>query len=740
MRKRIIISVLIALTSLSMFAQVRDVTLTLSPYAEHTWWNKNTTLDNSTFWGARAGFSFGPLFEIRGFYQKSLDIEANLRKLDWQVTDDWADKMTESFVDISRYGGEMKLNLMNNGIFAPYITLGGGVQKLSYQLESPTFPNQVTDMKEEQIFGALGLGTKFNLSDRVVLSLEAKNTFFNVNENSYYLSPDYDVEKEGSKRLGNWSAMASLDFYLGGTKSNANEVHKAYEKMFSDGFSGMKFVVEPSMAYIRLKDENLFEEQYFLGGLAGFDFSSLVGIRGFYYQATEDPNKISLDFNNELSMYGANIIARLNQPRGINPYLVLGGGYIKTKDNYINPLGEVGEQSRGFAMGGVGVEIPVTKYVAFYGNINTMLTNKGSKDISTVESPKQVKTNMMYQAGVRFNLGKSVDGDDYYDRYLDRAISSERDYSNQQINELRKEYERKIDDLNYELDNAVKEKNYAKAAKIEEEKRAVELESRQRNSSRKNDYLQLTPDELSRIVKDAVRETRQEYTYAQPQTVAPATAASAAPTAPVQQQPATQIEVVEVQNDNANKELERQIKELNKALESQSSLIAELRKDTVRQNREVVAAEPQVTQEVVTVAPSRGVVKPSSSFTKLKGISALAAMDFGSKFYWNLGARGHWQIKDSKFDLMPEVYLALGKKNGLGASANVVYNFGKESSSLKPYAGIGLGVFPGSSTVWGTNVIAGVKYDLMLGSVFADYSVRSSFKQNQIAVGYKFSF
>lgn len=750
MKRKIITSALIALITLSAFSQVGDVTFTLSPYAEHTWWNKNTTLDNSTLWGARAGFGFGPLFEIRGFYQRSLDVEANLRKLDWSLTDDWANSMTQSYIDIERYGGEMKLNLMNNKVFAPYITLGGGIQNLSYQITSTELPYGMKKIKEEQIFGAIGLGTKFNLSDRIILSLEAKNTFFNVNDKSYYLKPDYDISENGDKRLGNWSAMASLDFYLGGSKASNNEVHRAYERMFSDGFAGMKFVIEPSLAYVNLKDESFFEEQYFLGASAGFDLSSLVGIRGFYYQATEDPNKVSLDFNNHLSMYGANIIARLNQPRGINPYLILGGGYINTGSKYINPFGEIGDKSRGFAMGGVGVEIPLSKYIALYGNINAMLTNKGSKDISTVESPKNVNTNLMYQTGVRFNIGRSVNADYYYNRSLERSISSEREYSNQQVNDLRKEYERRIDDLNYELDNAVKAKDYAKAAKIDEEKKALVLDSQQKEI-RKDGYLQLTPEELSLIVKEAVRETRQDYQNPQVQTIAPVTQSipttqaipvtTSSVIAPITPQEVAERSSVIVETDNrANKELERQIKELNKALSAQSSVINELKNDTL--NRQVEATTTTAIAQPTTknVAQPRVVVRAKDPFLKFNGISAMGAMDFGSRFYWNLGARGHWQMGNSNFDLMPEMYVALGKKNGFSASANIIYNFGYDYSKLRPYVGLGLGVFPSKKTVWGTNVIAGVSYDLLLGSVFADYSVRSIFKQNQIAVGYRFSF
>ncbi len=741
MRKKIILIVMAVFVGFSAFSQVRDVTLSLSPYAEHTWWNKNTTLDNSTFWGARAGFSFGPLFEIRGFYQKSFDVEANLRKMDWSVTDDWADKMTQSYVDIYRYGGEMKLNLMNNRVFAPYVTLGGGIQNLSYEIESLNLlaDANIQKMKEEQIFAALGLGTKINLSDRIVLSLEAKHTLFNVNDKSYYLSPDYDIAEGETKRLGNWSAMASLDFYLGGTNARGNEVHRAYEKMFSDGFSGMKFVIEPGLTYMNLKDETLFEEQYFLGASAGVDFSSLVGIRGFYYRATDEPDKISLDFSKDVEMYGGNLIARLNQPRGVNPYLVLGGGYIKTSNKYINPLGEMGDQSRGFAMGGVGIEIPVSKYIALYGAVNAILTNEGGKDLSVVGNPKQVKTSMMYQTGIRFNIGKSVDGDNYLDRTLDRAIASEREYNNEQINELRSDYEQRIRELNKEIDSAVSDKNYDRVSRIEDEKKALAEEYRKISAPKGDNNIQLTPEELSKIVKEAVIEARKEFVIPQ-----------VAPVPQVREEPASEVEAesktravteqlqqqqppVIVQQVERDDQLNRQIESLNKAIEKQSSEIARLTSENAQQSVTASAVQPVV--KSVTVASA-----PKDPIMKMNGVSALGAMDFGSRHFWNLGLRGHWQIKESDFEFVPEFFVAFGKKDGFGISANVLYHFGDDFSTFRPYVGVGVGGFPGKKTVWGTNIMAGVSYDLMIGSVFADYSIRNVFRQNQLAIGYRISF
>ena len=97
--------------------------------------------------------------------------------------------------------------------------------------------------------------------------------------------------------------------------------------MYSDGFRGIKFVLEPGIAYVDYPAASGLKPQWFLGGSAGFDLSSIFGIRGFYYSATKTPGTLDFNLNNELRMYGGNFIARLNMPRGLTPYLNLGAGY-----------------------------------------------------------------------------------------------------------------------------------------------------------------------------------------------------------------------------------------------------------------------------------------------------------------------------------------------------------------------------------------------------------------------------
>lgn len=447
-------------------AQIKDVTLTASPMVGYTWWNKNLNLGESPFWGARVGFAFGPIFEIRANYEKSFDLKGKLQSSGWSVISNLGNNLEGSKVDLERIGGELKVNLWSGTTFTPYLTAGAGVMKLKYQ--------DLQAYKEEQLYAALGAGLKINFNKRFVFSLEAKNTLFNVNENNRYLAPT----AKPNETLQNWGAQASLDLYLGGRKQTPDEVGRAYRAMYNDGFKGMKFVFEPGVAYLNFHKNSLFHDQWLVGGSLGVDFSSLVGLRGFYYGATKEPNKLSLKTTGDLKMYGANLVARLNQPRGVTPYLTLGAGYLKVKkDRYEDTQGTHLAKSGWFALGGVGLEFPLYREFVIFANANAMLNEQENPTASQLFEPSQVQINMMYQAGLRFNFGRrSRGGQQLYQDYAERLRLTERDANMKALNELRAKYEDKIadydtqiSDLTERLAAAEEAGNNAEVVKLAEE-------------------------------------------------------------------------------------------------------------------------------------------------------------------------------------------------------------------------------------------------------------------------------
>ena len=263
---------------------------------------------------------------------QDLDLKTNFE--DFGLDNYSNEFFTARDIKLTRIGGEFKANFGTRTKLNPYLTIGSGVQAITLEKQD----------KHEQIFATLGLGAKFNLGKRTVFALEAKNTTYNFNSGLRLLTEDdkllFGVTDDDfeSENLSNWSAMASLQFYLSGRRpGELTELDKAYINSFSGGFKGLRFVVEPGLASIEFDKDSNFRDTWLLGASIGLDFNDYLGLRGFYYKATNN-EEISTDFD-DLSMYGGEFLARLNVDRGVVPYLALGGGYLNADNNYIGKDG-----------------------------------------------------------------------------------------------------------------------------------------------------------------------------------------------------------------------------------------------------------------------------------------------------------------------------------------------------------------------------------------------------------------
>ncbi len=773
-RRLLLITLLLALMGGKAASQVRDITFTVSPVAEYTWWNENLSLENNSWMGFKAGFGFGPLFELRGFYQRANNVE---NQHFMPTVESILPAAATGQSDLIRYGGEMRVNLAHGGFLAPYITLGGGVQQMDHLLPPALGDLESLTIEEEQLFGTLGVGTKFHLSDRVALSLEARNSFFGMNDNSPLLTAAYRENGEEG-RLHNWSAAATLDFYLGGSNPDKGSVAEAYQHLLADGFRGLKFVLEPAAAYVNFHDESPLYNHYLLGLNAGIDFTSLVGIRGFYYRSTEEANKMSLSLGDQLSLYGANLIARLNQPRGVNPYLLLGAGYMKVADDYTVRLGFAPAESQAFAFGGVGLEIPLSRYVALFGTASAMLTSESGVEAVDLNHPSQVKTSMLYNAGLRFNLGRSASNgaDELFSSRLDAAMEEERVVRNEEINAMREEYEMQLAALDEERQLAAAQGDSLRArALLAEQSRTVQQKNRmeqalrvlenegqvprdrmvgdltideerldeelqiQLHANRGDRVLRMSSDDLAQLVERVVDEVRSETRHVPYYGVQPVADArqQALPTQEESRQEQLRREEMS-RLEQQNSELARRLDELTIRLDEASRRGGSSSETIVITDRGSSTATP-VVSPVTGYTGSRRSANDNRTF-KWNRLSFYTGPGFGDLSAWNIGVRGHMQISNTALDFMPEFYAAMGSKSGIGISGNVVWNLESISTRFTPYLGLGLGIFHGEKTHTGTNIIVGSTLNLGSGALFADYSIRSFFKQNQLALGYRFVF
>lgn len=699
-------------------AQIDGVSFSVSPHASYNWWNQNIGLKNSPFYGLRLGVGFGPYVELRATAEKSLNLKQSLEGKSWNILNEQAlSKLEGMQFDVTRVGGELKFNILNSRFaVSPYLVVGGGVQLLDYNpYDAGKNLFEEAKQKEKQIYLTGGVGVNFNLSERVAFSLEGRNIQFNLSEANYLLNHNVD---DKTKRWGNWSAIASLDITVGGT-SRYNDKTMKYSNLFEDGFRGAKFVLEPGLLYADFSEKMGQQDQWFLGGSAGLDFSSLVGIRAFYYQATQDPQKLSFNFNKDLKMYGANLLLRLNQPRGIVPYLTLGAGYlddkslIPTDPDAPQPLPEPSErfdEHNLFLMGGAGVEVPFSRYIALFGNVNALVSSGNSKVINT--KVDDIYTSLAYTAGLRFNIGVPA--------YEPMEATKEYNDVNDRVNETRSA----ADDE--KMSEGVAPRRYL-----------FQREEVMRQCHNK----MMTKKEFEEMVDRILVKVRSEemsraskFSQSEMDIIVAALNAQNAQNG--------KVATVTTQ-DLTNQQLINEMRRLVDRVDQQQ------RTNTVQ--AAPVAPVQRVSPVVAPVAPvassnnHSGNVSPSvvkNDFLKLNRLAAVTGVNFGQGTQWALGIRGYMQISSTDLDFVPELMVGFGNKSSFDLSGNVIYNIRLKNSVVDPYVGLGLGLYShGLGLKFGSNIIVGANFKLnSKGELFADYIARGLFKNNQVAVGYRFVF
>lgn len=700
-----------ALAGSNANAQVRDVSVMVSPYASYNWWNSNIALKNSPFVGARVGFGFGPFFEIRANYEQSINLKNALQDKDWNPLNEEALQKLEGMdMTISRVGGEAKVNLLGNSAVTPYLTAGAGVQVLDYnpfKVENKDAIIEEAKVKDKQLYYTLGAGVKLRITDRMAFSMEARNLGFNMNANNSFINHYGDMKDLDKKKYGNWSALASFDFYLGGNAApGTHQLGGRYASLFSDGFRGMKFVLEPGVQYVDFRNKTGLSDQWFLGGSAGVDFSSLVGLRAFYYQATKEPNKLSFDFNKDLKMYGANFIARLNYPRGIVPYLRFGAGYLD-RNNLIES-GNKEEAKKNFkshdlfGMLGAGIEIPISRWFALFGNADALLMTANNQKVESVSTPEDIAVNIGYTAGLRINLGDPVLQSELMDESQTTAY-------NERTNELLSDRSR----VN-----------------------RAEVEKLQNKMMTKKEFEEMVDRIMARI-HDEESKRASLYTADETEVILRALATQSAGTS------TSTTTTTVTSDDRAIKDLQARVGSLERDARSDNNGSVAPSTTIIAPGTGYNAPQP-APRGSYDVAPSERPVAmhPNGGWLKLNRLAAVTGVSLGESTSWALGMRGYMQISDSSFDFVPEIMFGFRQGGtSFDLAGNFVYNIDIKSR-FTPYVGLGVGIFQhGLGTNFGTNIIAGTNINLGTnGEMFVDYTARSLFKNNQIAVGYRFIF
>ncbi|WP_273086284.1 outer membrane beta-barrel protein [Capnocytophaga gingivalis] len=405
MKRKIFTSFFAITLGFNAVAQVKDISFAIAPTAEYVLWNKKSAIENGFMVGGYVGFGFGKNLELLGSYSQSLGLKSRIDG--FSAPDNIKAVFTPTDVNVHSWGGELKGNIPMTYSFQPYITLGSGIQTVK--------ANQTT---QDAIYFAFGLGSKFNLTRRLTLNVQARGTHFNSDASNILHNPSeaktstynqWITDNVSNKNMLNWSLQAGLQLYLGGRNPDElTELDNSYTNL-----KNFKVVVAPAIGYIDFDSDNNFRNTYLAGASLGFDFTEYIGIRGFYYQAMKD-EKVSLDFD-KLSLYGADFLARLNVSNGVVPYITVGAGYLNVGNGYQGKVATVENKSSIFAKGGIGLAIPLSKHLELFGVANLLYTTGNESASNALKSPNKLQSNVFYNAGIRIKFAKENEKYTYQD-------------------------------------------------------------------------------------------------------------------------------------------------------------------------------------------------------------------------------------------------------------------------------------------------------------------------------------
>jgi len=451
---RNLIIVLGLLLTMQLTAQVSGLSYTIAPTVEYNWFNSKSGIDDGFLAGAQFGFGFGEFVELRANYQRGFDLKTDLNKFGFENLDGLDTLYNPREINMSRYGGELKLNL-SRGALLPYLTVGTGIQNL----EADSLGNN------KQIYLTAGLGIKFSAANRYTIGIQALRTTYRSNSLNTFLDDSerefYNVDSENliNDGISNYALRASLVLYLGGrAPGQTSAVDRAYLDNFSGGFRGLSIPIEPTVMKIDFNDDLSLRNTWLAGASAGMNVGPFVGVRGFYWRALEDGEVTKFD---DLAMYGGEARFQLNEGKGFTPWITIGGGQINPGDDYRGRDSLVVDD-RAFAMGGFGLDLPFTKYFKATGYVRSILTSDQSTEL--IDMPDDIKNSWSYGASLNFILGgKSTNVSKAQKKAMDSYLMS-----------TQQEYDKQIANLESQLEAAIQNQDVEAVKAISEQKEIVE--------------------------------------------------------------------------------------------------------------------------------------------------------------------------------------------------------------------------------------------------------------------------
>ena len=732
-------------------------------------WDNSLPYRDAYFAGGTAGFSFGPLISLRGFYYRGMTDE----------------DINFDFDDISLYGADFRFNLTqaSSGI-VPYLSVGGGRIDIN-----DGYNDGITeggDFSSSQNFASGGGGIYLKFGERVKLNGGIKAL----------LTTGSDLADLNSRDQITTSYMynAGLGFTLGGNTSTPDVVRRstledrleAQQESFERRADSIRQANQMEIAELRerYQDSIASLDQELVDALDAGDLETAEDIREERAEAAAIVTELETR-QDELRVRGFEADAQRQARERAEVDAALG--------RPIQPIPSGSYSANSYSTSPNGSVIVLQSQ-----QIDRLIDALGNRNAAgqTAQQPAQSDQGMMQQGMVQnsqldqlsrrvermedmmFQLntgGRRIQQDRSYD-YYDREPRSQ----DERIEQLEQRIERlrqpgsDTPGTGLRLDDSDRADSRTPITdrRIEDLERQL-AEARRGNDrpydsdARRDDNIDNERlDELEQRMLDRIEDLQEDR---DPTEAAEARNELIRDLTDYQDEMMEEIRDLQRDLNRANQELARR--------DAQQEAIDErmdLERDRLRQERRL-ARQEAATKTAVDTAGNRVIVPGTRTLEEISvntggvyladdnaegffsnftytGMSGTAGFNFGDATGLGLGLRWHYKLgPDQRAEFMPEAYFGIGSPTTFGIFGNIIYPLITEearTSGFIPYAGLGVGAMqikdkddsdelnfrPAINLVFGSYLPVGN------GRFFADFSTRNFFSVNQLTGGYRFNF
>ncbi len=747
-------------------------------------WDNSLPYRDAYFAGGTAGFSFGPLISLRGFYYRGMTDE----------------DINFDFDDISLYGADFRFNLTqaSSGI-VPYLSVGGGRIDINSGYNNGVV--EAGGFASSQNFASGGGGIYLKFGERVKLNGGIKAL----------LTTSSDLEDLNSRDQITTSYMysAGLGFTLGGKTSTPDVVRRstledqldAQQEDFERRSDSIRQTNQREIADLRerYQDSIASLDQELIDALDAGDLETADIIRGERDEAAaivEELDNRNQALKQEVKQRDrAEIDAALGRP--VQPVVVAPGArpastptgsvvYLESQqiDRLIDAVGNRnagGQTNQQPAQSGQGQmqqqptvqndqldqinrRIERLEDMMFQMNMGGQSRRYSNNDFAPRSEEERIQQLEQRLDRLRGQGGNSnTTSEERRIADLERQIESLQGggRSTTGSSSLRLNTDstradsrtpitdRRIQDLERQLEQARRDGGDTGRAgsSSQDNERLEELERRltdRINNLRENDDPTQTEELRTEMIRDLT-----DY----------------------QSEMMEEIRDLQRDLDQANRELAQR--------DAQQDAIDErmdLERDRLRQERRL-ARQEAATKTTVDTAGNRVIVPGTRTLEELTintggvyladdnaetqgffsnftytGMSGTAGFNFGDATGLGLGLRWHYKLgPDQRAEFMPEAYFGIGSPTTFGIFGNIIYPIITDEARANgfiPYVGLGVGAMQIKDKDDSDelnfrpaiNLVIGSYLPVGNGRFFADFSTRNFFSVNQLTGGYRFNF